>query len=228
VTALVNLQGTLLAQYTYDPYGNVTSMNGPLASVNKYRFSSKEAHDNSGLYYYGFRFYSPSLQRWVNLDPIDELGGYNLFTFVSNMAINALDAFGNFALNTDGTCFTNLHNFTGADDGSAPEGALVLSGNILYGTTSGQAFGINSGYGTVFSLTLPAPQLAIAVSGSNVILTWPTNMAGFDFTGYTLQCATSPVSTNWCAVTPPPVVVNGQQTVTNPISATQMFYRLTQ
>jgi len=59
-------------------------------------------------------------------------------------------------------------------------------------------------------------------------LTWPSDVAGFDYTGYTLQCATNPGATNWTAVSPPPVVVNGQLTVTNPISGAQMFYRLSQ
>src|ERR1035437_8748166 len=47
-----------------------------------------------------------------------------------------------FAVNPNGTGFTNLHTFTATDqsyytnsDGVAPAGGLVLSGNMLYGTT---------------------------------------------------------------------------------------------
>jgi uncharacterized repeat protein (TIGR03803 family) len=130
-----------------------------------------------------------------------------------------------FALNTDGTGFTILHAFKGGSDGYEPYGGLVISDNILYGTT---AQGGSNGYGSVFSLTLPAPQLTITTSGSNVILTWPTNVAGFDYTGYTLQATTNLISPSWSAVSPTPVVVNGLETVTNVISGTQMFYRLYQ
>ena len=35
-----------------------------------YRFSSKELLINSGMYYYLYRFYDPSLQRWINRDPL--------------------------------------------------------------------------------------------------------------------------------------------------------------
>ena len=99
-----------------------------------------------------------------------------------------------------------------------------MSGNCLYGTTyEGGQFG----YGTIFSVTF-SPTLSITASGTNVILTWPTNVAGFDYTGYTLQSTTNLASPSWSAVSPSPVIVNGQETVTNPISATQMFYRLTQ
>src|SRR5205809_5140641 len=41
---------------------------------NVYRFSSKEIHVNSGLYYYGYRWYAPNLQRWLNRDPLGEPG----------------------------------------------------------------------------------------------------------------------------------------------------------
>jgi hypothetical protein len=84
------------------------------------------------------------------------------------------------------------------------------------------------GDGTVFSLSFP-PQLAIIPSETNVILTWPTNYAGFDYTGYTLESTTNLGSSAvWTTNSPPPVVVNGQNTVTNPISGSQTFFRLSQ
>jgi uncharacterized repeat protein (TIGR03803 family) len=50
-----------------------------------------------------------------------------------------------FAINTDGSGFTNLHSFTGGTDRGYPTGGLVLSGNTLYGTTlNGSVFAINT------------------------------------------------------------------------------------
>jgi uncharacterized repeat protein (TIGR03803 family) len=130
-----------------------------------------------------------------------------------------------FAMNTDGTGFTTLHNFTGGKDGANPQAALILSGNTLYGMAR---YGGIHGDGTVFSLSFP-PQLAIIPSETNVILTWPTNYAGFDYTGYTLESTTNLGSSAvWTTNSPPPVVVNGQNTVTNPISGSQTFFRLSQ
>src|SRR5215471_12491148 len=57
-----------------------------------------------------------------------------------------------FAVNTDGTGFTNLHSFTGGSDGANPIGGLILSSNTLYGATRN---GGSSGNGTAFSLPLP-------------------------------------------------------------------------
>ena len=69
-----------------------------------------------------------------------------------------------------------------------------------------------------------APQLAILLSGANAILTWPAS-----FTGFTLQSTSNLVSqVVWSNVSPLPVVVNGSNTVTNPIAPTSKFYRLSQ
>jgi len=94
VTALVNAGGLIVAKYSYDPYGNTLSASGPLAEANLYRFSSKEWHDNAGLYYYGYRYYEPNLQRWLNRDPIGEWGGVNLYNYVGNDPVDYVDPFG--------------------------------------------------------------------------------------------------------------------------------------
>jgi len=70
----------------------------------------------------------------------------------------------------------------------------------------------------------PTPQLTIIPSGANVVLTWPTNATGFNLQSTTNLGSAAVWSTN----SPAPVVVNGQNTVTNPISGTQQFYRLSQ
>lgn len=57
---------------------------------------------------------------------------------------------GVFAVTTNGNSFSNIYNFTGGYDGSAPQAGLVLSSNTLYGVAN---FGGASGYGTVFSVT---------------------------------------------------------------------------
>ena len=67
---MLNSAQSRVAEYVYDPYGNTISSAGTLATANVYRFSSKEVNADSGLYYYGYRFYDPHLQRWLNRDPV--------------------------------------------------------------------------------------------------------------------------------------------------------------
>jgi RHS repeat-associated protein len=83
-----------MTRYSYDAYGRTTSLDGPLATANVYRFSSKELHAASGHYYYGYRFYDPQAQRWINRDPIGEAGGMNLYGFVGNGPVGAVDSSG--------------------------------------------------------------------------------------------------------------------------------------
>jgi uncharacterized repeat protein (TIGR03803 family) len=138
-----------------------------------------------------------------------------------------------FTVNTDGTGFTTLHAFGAAsgnipfatnNDGLYPIGDLLLSGGTLYATAE---YGGRSGSGTVFSLVLGSggnqPQLALATFGANIVLMWPGN----DTTGFALQSTTTLGSSAvWTTNFPAPAVVNGQNTVTNPISGTQQFFRL--
>jgi hypothetical protein len=70
------------------------------------------------------------------------------------------------------------------------------------------------------------PPLKITPFAANVLLTWPTNAAGLTFT---LQSTTNLVSLAvWSNVSPASAVVSGLNTVTNPISGAQQFYRLIQ
>jgi uncharacterized repeat protein (TIGR03803 family) len=126
-----------------------------------------------------------------------------------------------FAVDTNGSNFKVLYNLAGnPNNGTYQVGGLIMSGDFLYGTTSE---GGNWGEGTVFSLLVP-PELTIVPSGTDVILTWPSN-----YTGFTLQSTTNLASpTVWNTNLSSPVVVNGQNTVTNPITGMQQFYRLSE
>jgi RHS repeat-associated protein len=94
ITSLTDSSGGLAARYLYDPFGNMLGQWGPMADANQFRFSSKQIHAKSGLYYYGFRFYDPSLQRWLNPDPIGEAGGDNLYRYVMNSPLCFVDPYG--------------------------------------------------------------------------------------------------------------------------------------
>lgn len=94
VSELVGTNGTTLAHYEYDPFGNLTTETGAMAASNPFRFSSKYWDGDTKLAYYGYRYYSPGMGRWVSRDPFWENGGINLFVFLQNSTINSIDVLG--------------------------------------------------------------------------------------------------------------------------------------
>jgi RHS repeat-associated protein len=82
---------SILAHYEYSPFGETIVATGPLAKENSFRFSTKYTDDESGLLYYGYRYYSPSLGRWLARDPIGEVGGLSLYGAVFNNPIQHID-----------------------------------------------------------------------------------------------------------------------------------------
>jgi RHS repeat-associated protein len=85
---LVNSSNVLQTQYTYDPYGNVTSSGQ--ASSYPYLFAGMEL-DSTGLYHTQTRYYNPAIGRFLSAD-----GGLapNLFTYADDDPINANDPSG--------------------------------------------------------------------------------------------------------------------------------------
>ena len=48
----------------------------------------------SGVFFYKYRHYSAELGRWPSRDPIEEMGGVNLYVFAGNDGINGWDSLG--------------------------------------------------------------------------------------------------------------------------------------
>ena len=86
--------GSTAAAYDYDPFGNIIHSTGILAYANPFRFSTKYFDRETGLYYYGYRYYSVRIGRWLTKDPLEEQGGLNLYAFCLNNPINFFDALG--------------------------------------------------------------------------------------------------------------------------------------
>ena len=87
-------EGHVVAEYTYDAFGKLIASSGPMADVFSLRYSTKYFDPETGLYYYGRRFYSPELMRWITRDPIGEEGGVNLYAMCGNNIISRFDSLG--------------------------------------------------------------------------------------------------------------------------------------
>lgn len=77
VSALVSAaDGSESARYEYGPFGEVIRASGPavgsMVSVNPFRFSTKYQDDETDLLYYGYRYYTSSVGRWLSRDPLTD------------------------------------------------------------------------------------------------------------------------------------------------------------
>jgi RHS repeat-associated protein len=95
VAALVKgTDGTISAQYEYGPFAEPIRVTGPMGKTNPIRFSCKYTDEESDFLNYGHRYYNPSTGRWLSRDPMEEIGGLNLFMFADNDPVRRFDALG--------------------------------------------------------------------------------------------------------------------------------------
>lgn len=81
----------------YYPYGSTSFQSGPSAaevSLKRYRYTGKERDAESGLYYYGARYYMPWLGRWTAADPAGVSAGPNLYGYVRDRPTCRVDPHG--------------------------------------------------------------------------------------------------------------------------------------
>ena len=90
--------GKLVASYEYDAFGRCIVKDermGLSASGGfNFRFSSYQFDSESGLVYYGYRYYNPETGRFMGRDPIEEDGGENIYDFCLNDGVNGIDYLG--------------------------------------------------------------------------------------------------------------------------------------
>ena len=101
IIAWTSETGGVLQRIDYDPFGNTLTKNGSFPDEEKltFGFSTKYEDNETGLLYYGYRYYDPVTGRWPSRDPIEEEGGINLYGMVENSAINYVDKNGLTILN---------------------------------------------------------------------------------------------------------------------------------
>ncbi|WP_223481321.1 MULTISPECIES: RHS repeat domain-containing protein [unclassified Pseudomonas] len=96
-TLELDQHANVITQERYYPFGGTAWSNGEAVQVSykTVRYSGKE-RDATGLYYYGFRYYVPWLQCWLNPDPAGAIDGLNLYRIVRNNPMTFVDEKGMF------------------------------------------------------------------------------------------------------------------------------------
>ena len=90
VIALSTPSGTLSEAFVYSAYGDTADS----LSGNPYRYTGRRLDEETGLYYYRARYYSPAIGRFLSVDPIGYGDGLNLYAYVGNDPVNFIDPSG--------------------------------------------------------------------------------------------------------------------------------------
>ena len=113
VTSIIDINGNILANYSYDAYGyimSITDGNGNevtsathIANLNPFRYRGYFYDQETGLYYVSSRYYDPEVGRWLNADTPgvltatpNALTDKNLFAYCDNNPVVRVDRGGQF------------------------------------------------------------------------------------------------------------------------------------
>ena len=101
VVKLIQANGHIVAQYTYDAWGYILSSGGNLAEVNPLRYRGYYYDNETGFYYLQSRYYDPANRRFINADSYQSTGqgfvGTNMFAYCNNSPVDLYDPSGNAA-----------------------------------------------------------------------------------------------------------------------------------
>ncbi|MFZ5453880.1 MAG: RHS repeat-associated core domain-containing protein [Thermodesulfobacteriota bacterium] len=149
VSAVLNSAGGVSAAYQYDPFGRRRAQSGSLSQL--MQFSTKPYDDQTGMSYYGYRFYASAVGRWMTRDPLKETGGKNLYAFVKNNPVEYIDPVGLVNWEQAGRSFGGLVGNAFAVAG----GAIIATGTAVTGVglVAGTALVFTGSYGVTVNAT---------------------------------------------------------------------------
>ncbi len=97
--AICDGDGGITQRFEYSPFGRVSFMDADFTPDSTpepwdFLFHGEFRDAATGYYNYGYRFYNDTTGRWLSRDPIGEGGGVNLYGFVGNDGVDAIDRLG--------------------------------------------------------------------------------------------------------------------------------------
>ena len=168
VVRIVNSSRSVVASYTYDPWGKIISSSGTLADINPLRYRGYYYDSETGFYYLQSRYYDPEIGRFINADSYastDATGllSTNMFAYCENDPVNKSDP--------SGEAFSLITIAVGATVGALVNAAGTALSNVATGKDWNDGIGLallsGAVFGAVSTISMnPAARLAISAVAS--------------------------------------------------------------
>ena len=168
VVRIVNSSRSVVASYTYDPWGKIISSSGTLADINPLRYRGYYYDAETGFYYLQSRYYDPEIGRFINADSYastDATGllSTNMFAYCENDPVNKSDP--------SGEAFSLITIAVGATVGALVNAAGTALSNVAAGKDWNDGIGLallsGAVFGAVSTISMnPAARLAISAVAS--------------------------------------------------------------
>jgi RHS repeat-associated protein len=86
-------QAQIISYEEYTPYGSTSyqAVRSVTETPKRYRYTGKERDEETGLAYYGARYYAPWLVRWTACDPAGHADGANRYTYCRDNPVAFVD-----------------------------------------------------------------------------------------------------------------------------------------
>ena len=156
VMSIVDAQGAVVAEYEYDPYGNVITAADELAETNPLRYRGYYYDTETGLYYVSSRYYDPEIGRFINADAFASTGqgiiGNNMFAYCGNNPVVRADPSGEsfaivlgFNFNLFGWGMIGTINLVSTEENFGVQYSYYISDDPEISEKSNQTIGVDVG-----------------------------------------------------------------------------------
>ena len=100
---ITNLDGEVVQHIEYVPFGEVFIEERNSVWNTPYLFNAKEFDEETGMYYYGARYYEPRLSLWMSTDgQQEEYPNISSYTYSASSPVNYVDPDGNLVIFVNG------------------------------------------------------------------------------------------------------------------------------
>ena len=169
---ITDISGEVYQHMEYFPFGETFIEERTDAEYTTYLFNGKELDEETGLYYYGARYYDQKISIWYGVDPLAEkYYSISPYAYCGNNPIRFIDPNGmfydDFVVNHDKNHIDRIKTTDKTDrifDGTNPKGTIVEKGEFNVEEYKSRGYSVN----TVVASGMAITDLGLSILGGEM------------------------------------------------------------